>query len=46
MNHMHDELGDSENMYIMLCGCMTPVQRQVVHRNVNIDSDAYFGILH
>ena len=46
MNHMHDELGVSENMYIMLCGRMTPAQREVVRRRVIIDSEEYFDILH
>ena len=30
INHMHDELGVSQNMYIMLCGRMAPAQRQVI----------------
>jgi len=42
INHMPEELGVAENMYIMLCGRMTPAQRQVVQRRVNIDTEENF----
>ena len=30
----------------MTCDCMTPVQRQIMWREVNIDLDEYLNILH
>jgi len=46
LNHMRKELGVANNMYVMLCGRMTPQQRQVVQRRVTLDSEEYFDILH
>ena len=42
INHMQEELGVAENMYVMLCGRMTPEQRSVVQRRVQIEFGEYF----
>jgi len=46
ITHMQEEPGAGENVHIMLCGHMTPAQKQIVQRRVNIDSKEYFNILH
>lgn len=32
-------------MYVMLCGRMTPTQKQIMQRRVNMDAGEYFDIL-
>ena len=44
VNHVRD-MGVSENMYIMLCGRMTPEQRQIIGMQVRFDSEKYMDIL-
>ena len=44
VNHVQD-IGIAGNMYIMLCGRMTPEQRQIVCRQVQPDTDEYMNIL-
>ena len=44
VNHVRD-MGVSENMYIMLCGRMTPEQRQIMRRRVRFDTEEYIDIL-
>ena len=44
MNHVR-EMGVGQNMYIMLCGQMTPDQRTIVRKCVETDLDEYMDLI-
>ena len=33
-----DIMGVAHNMYIMLCGCMTPAQRTIIRQRAHVDT--------
>ena len=39
------KLGGSPNMYIVLCGAMTPAQKTIVRQKKKIDSDFYKSLV-
>ena len=44
IDHVRD-MGVAQNMYIMLCGRMTPAQRTIVRQRTHIDTEVYRDLL-
>ena len=38
-------IGVTQNMYIMLCGCVTPNQQRIVQARAQIDAEEYTNLL-
>ena len=44
IDHVRD-MGVAQNMYIMLCGRMTPTQRELIRQRAQIDTEEYLDLL-
>ena len=44
IEHVRD-MGVAHNMYIMLCGRMTPAQRTIIRRRAHLDTEEYMDLL-